>query len=41
MRLIVNYLGLPSGTYTPVEFEFTARNGNWKVDDIFVDPRRN
>ena len=41
MRLIVNYLNMQPGTYTPVEFKFTARNGNWKVDDVYVDPRRN
>jgi len=40
MRLIVNYLGLRSGTYTPVEFQFTARGGDWLVDDVYVDPKR-
>jgi hypothetical protein len=41
MRLVVNYLNLLPGTYTPVEFKFTARNGEWLVDDVYVDPRRN
>jgi hypothetical protein len=41
MRLIVNYLNLRPGAYTPVEFEFYARNGDWRVDDVYVDPRRN
>lgn len=41
MRLIVNYLNMEPGSYTPVEFKFTARNGNWRIDDVFVDPRRN
>jgi hypothetical protein len=41
MRLIVNYLNLAPNTYTPVEFKFTARNGDWLIDDVYVDPRRN
>ena len=41
MRLIVNYLNLRPDSYTPVEFKFTARNGDWRVDDVYVDPRRN
>jgi hypothetical protein len=40
MRLIVNYLNLQPNTYTPVEFKFTARNGDWLVDDVYVDPKR-
>ncbi|HEX6117410.1 MAG TPA: hypothetical protein VFY99_09935 [Solirubrobacterales bacterium] len=41
MRLIVNYLNLRPDTYTPAEFQFTARNGDWRIDDVYVDPRRN
>jgi hypothetical protein len=41
MRLVVNYLNIAPNSYTPVEFKFTARNGSWLVDDVYVDPRRN
>jgi hypothetical protein len=41
MRLVVNYLNIAPSAYTPVEFKFTARNGDWLVDDVYVDPRRN
>jgi hypothetical protein len=40
MRLVVNHLNLEPGTYTPVEFKFTARNGDWRIDDVYVDPRK-
>ncbi len=40
MRLWVNYLNLEPGTYTPIEFSFTAQGGSWLVDDVFVDPRK-
>lgn len=40
MRLLVNSLNLREDTYTPVEFEFTARGGGWRIDDVYVDPRR-
>jgi hypothetical protein len=40
MRLVVNYLNLAPNSYTPVEFKFTARNGGWLVDDVYVDPKR-
>jgi hypothetical protein len=41
MRLIVNRLNMIPDTYTPVEFKFTARLGDWRIDDVYVDPRRN
>ena len=41
MRLIVNYLNLRPNTYTPVEFKFSARNGDWLIDDVYIDPKRN
>jgi len=28
------------GDKTPVRFEFTAVSGNWKIDDVYVDPYR-
>ena len=39
MKLWVNYLNMAPGTYTPVEFLFTAKGGSWLIDDVFVDPR--
>jgi hypothetical protein len=41
MPLVVNLLPLLPGDYTPVAFEFTPQGygGNWRIDDVYVDPR--
>lgn len=38
----VNLLALIPGEYTPVAFEFTpiGSGGNWRIDDVYVDPYR-
>lgn len=40
MVVTANLLPLLPGSYTPVQFEFMPNGGNWKIDDVFVDPRR-
>jgi hypothetical protein len=40
MPIVANLLPLLPGDHTPVQFKFTALSGNWKVDDVFVDPSR-
>jgi hypothetical protein len=39
--VVANMLTLLPGERTPVEFRFTARGGNWQIDDVYVDPWRN
>jgi hypothetical protein len=42
MVIGVNLLPLLPGEYTPVAFEFTPYGfgGNWRIDDVYVDPYR-
>ena len=42
MPLVVNLLPLLPGERTPVAFEFTPQDagGNWRIDDVYVDPWR-
>lgn len=42
MPLVVNLLPLLPGERTPVAFEFTPQGagGNWRIDDVYVDPWR-
>ena len=42
MPLAVNLLPLLPGERTPVAFEFTPEgaDGNWRIDDVYVDPYR-
>jgi hypothetical protein len=39
MPVLVNLLPLLPGQYTPVAFRFTPLGGNWRIDDVYVDPR--
>ena len=38
MLIVANLL--PLGDRTPVAFGFTPLLGDWKIDDVYVDPRR-
>jgi hypothetical protein len=38
MPVLANLLTLLPGERTPVAFRFTARGGDWTIDDVFVDP---
>ncbi len=38
MPVLANLLPLLPGERTPVSFRFTAHNGDWVIDDVFVDP---
>lgn len=42
MPLVVNLLPLLPGESTPVAFEFTPQGdgGDWRIDDVYVDPLR-
>jgi hypothetical protein len=40
MVVLANLLPLLPGEYTPVTFTFTPQGGNWKIDDVYVDPKR-
>jgi hypothetical protein len=40
MPVVANLLPLLPGDHTPVQFKFTALSGNWKIDDVYVDPTR-
>ena len=42
MLIGVNLLPLLPGEHTPVAFEFTpvGSGGNWRIDDVYVDPYR-
>jgi hypothetical protein len=40
MVVTANLLPLLPGNYTPVQFRFTPQGGDWKIDDVFVDPKR-
>lgn len=42
MPLVVNLLPLLPGDYTPVQFRFTPQGGGgeWRIDDVYVDPWR-
>ena len=40
MPIVAALLPLLPGDTTPVRFEFTAVSGNWKIDDVYVDPFR-
>jgi hypothetical protein len=37
--IVVNLLALLPGNMTPVSFTFTPKGqGNWSIDDVYVDP---
>jgi hypothetical protein len=38
MPIVANLLALLPGDQTPVAFRFTARGGDWRIDDVYVDP---
>jgi hypothetical protein len=38
MPVVANLLALLPGGQTPVAFRFTARGGDWRIDDVYVDP---
>jgi hypothetical protein len=38
MPLVANLLALLPGGQTPVAFRFTAKGGDWRIDDVYVDP---
>ena len=42
MPIVANLLALLPGEHTPVAFRFTANGagGDWKLDDLYVDPYR-
>jgi hypothetical protein len=40
MPIVVNLLPLLPGERTAVAFRFSASGGNWKIDDVYVDPYR-
>ena len=40
MPIVANLLPLLPGDHTPVAFRFTAEAGDWRVDDLYVDPYR-
>jgi len=40
MPIVAALLPLLPGETTPVRFEFRAAAGNWKIDDVYVDPFR-
>ena len=40
MTVIANLLPLLPGEYAPVQFRFTPLIGDWKIDDVYVDPTR-
>jgi hypothetical protein len=40
MPIIANLLPLLPGERTAVAFRFTPHGGNWRIDDVYVDPYR-
>jgi hypothetical protein len=38
MPIVANLLALLPGGQTSVAFRFTARGGDWRIDDVYVDP---
>ena len=40
MTVVANLLPLLPGEYTPVQFRFTPLIGDWRIDDVYVDPTR-
>lgn len=38
MVVAANLLPLLPGNHTPVAFRFTAQDGDWSIDDVYVDP---
>jgi hypothetical protein len=40
MPIVVNLLPLLPGERTAVAFRFKPNGGNWKIDDVYVDPYR-
>lgn len=40
MPIVANLLPLLPGEHTAVAFRFSANGGNWKIDDVYVDPYR-
>jgi hypothetical protein len=38
MPVVANLLALLPGGQTAVAFRFTARGGDWRIDDVYVDP---
>jgi hypothetical protein len=42
MPIVANLLPLLPGDHTPVAFRFTpvGLGGDWRIDDLYVDPYR-
>jgi hypothetical protein len=40
MPIVANLLPLLPGERTAVAFRFSANGGNWRIDDVYVDPYR-
>jgi hypothetical protein len=40
MPIVANLLPLLPGEHTAVAFRFTPNGGNWRIDDVYVDPYR-
>ena len=38
LPIVANLLGVLGGSHTPVAFRFTAQGGDWRIDDVYVDP---
>ena len=38
MPIVANLLALLPDGQTPVAFRFTAQGGDWRIDDVYVDP---
>jgi len=38
MPLVLNLIPVLPGTHTPVAFRFTALSGDFRIDDVYVDP---
>jgi hypothetical protein len=40
MPVTANLLALLPGQYTAVAFRFTPQGGDWRIDDVYVDPHQ-
>jgi hypothetical protein len=40
LPIVVNLLPLLPGEHTAVAFEFTSQGGDFRLDDVYVDPYR-
>jgi hypothetical protein len=38
LPIVANLVGVLGGSQTPVAFRFTADGGDWRIDDVYVDP---